>query len=92
MARRLTEQQTVTANRKTTSLATIALTLGCAGLLSWQVMQACAPATPREKLEETNAEWAKLNRDLAEMDSEISTLATQIGELRQQRMSEAAGT
>jgi hypothetical protein len=82
----------VNANRKTTSLATIALTLGCAGLLSWQVMQASAPSTPREMLEETNAGWAKLDRDLAEMDSQISALSTQIGELRQQRLTEASGT
>jgi hypothetical protein len=82
----------VNATRMTTSAATIALTLGCAGLLSWHVREAFVPSTPRETLEETNAGWAKLNRDLAEMDNEISALSTQIGELRQQRLSEAAGS
>jgi hypothetical protein len=89
---RITEQNTVNANRMTTSVATIALTLGCAGLLSWHVREAFVPSTPREMLEETNAGWAKLNRDLAEMDVEISAMSTKLGELRQRRLSEHAGT
>ena len=80
------------ANRMTTSVATIALTLGCAGLLSWHVREAFVPATPGEMLQETNAGLAELNRNLAEMDNQISALSAQLGEIRQQRLSEAAGT
>jgi hypothetical protein len=44
----------------------------------------------RHMLEETNAGWEELNRDLAEMDTGIAAYAGELADLRQKRLSAAA--
>jgi hypothetical protein len=43
----------------------------------------------RSMLEETNAGWKELNRELAAMDNRIAAYATELADLRQKRLSSA---
>jgi hypothetical protein len=55
--------------------------------------RSAAPAgrfAARQAAEDTNAEWERLNRGLAEMDDQIAALAAQIDTLKRQRTSASA--
>jgi hypothetical protein len=78
------------AHTRTTSILTAAMAV-VVGYTSF-----ISPSAPSDSpgaaamFRDTNAEWDQLNRELAEMDGKIATLATELAEVRQQRLSGAS--
>jgi hypothetical protein len=72
---------------KTTSILTAAMAviLGYTGFISQPVPS--DPATATAMFQDTNAEWDQLHRELAEMDGQITTYATELAAIRQHRLS-----
>jgi hypothetical protein len=75
---------------RTTSILTaaMAVVLGYTGFISNSAPSGSSGAIATFR--DTNAEWDQLHRELAEMDGRIATFATELAEIRQQRLSGAS--
>jgi hypothetical protein len=82
-------------NMKTNSIAAIALIIACFASYATDALAPFSAARPadisdaRKMLEDTNAQWKTLERDLNEMDGQIAAYAAELAALKQQRLIQA---